>query len=59
IGLSKSRVSEYIKELKENGLIEVHRRGLGKTNLYTLNFTVRQKPAKKSADRQSSIYRTQ
>ncbi len=39
-GISKSRFSEYTRELREKGLIEVKRRGLGKTNLYKINFRV-------------------
>ena len=45
-GISKSRFSEFTRELREKGLIEVERRGLGKTNLYKINFRV-----KTSADR--------
>ena len=41
MGMSRSRVTEYIGELEKTGLIEITRRGQGKTNLYKLNFVVR------------------
>ena len=34
----------FIKELEACGLIEITRRGQGKTNLYTVNFVVKRKP---------------
>ena len=40
-GISKSRFSEFVRELSDKGLIEVTRRGLGKTNLYKVNFRVK------------------
>ena len=43
MGMSVPRVNEYIKELKEAGLVEITRRGQGKTNLYRVNFAVRNK----------------
>lgn len=43
IGLKESSVSGYVKELKDAGLIEVQRRGLGKTNKYRVMFQVRNK----------------
>lgn len=58
IGISASRVSEYVKELKELGLIEITRRGLGKTNLYKLNFTVRQQWGNRAVEVQTSTYRS-
>lgn len=45
MGMSQSRVSEFIKELEAAGLIEITRRGQGKTNLYKIKFVV-QKPGK-------------
>jgi hypothetical protein len=47
MGMSVSRVNEYIKELEAAGLIEITRRGQGKTNLYKVNFVVKgkRKPA--------------
>jgi len=46
MGMSVSRVNEFIKELEAGGLIEITRRGQGKTNLYKVNFVVRN-PANK------------
>ncbi len=50
MGMSTSRANEYIKELEAAGLIEITRRGQGKTNIYKLHFVVkqRQRPARKS-----------
>jgi hypothetical protein len=36
-------VNEYIKELEAAGLVEITRRGQGKTNLYKVNFVVKGK----------------
>jgi hypothetical protein len=46
MGMSVSRVNEFIKELEAAGLIEIKRRGQGKTNLYKVNFAVRNKAVK-------------
>ena len=43
MGMSKSRANEFIKELERAGLVEIQRRGQGKTNLYKIKFTVKQK----------------
>jgi len=43
MGMSVSRVNEFIKELEAAGLIEITRRGQGKTNLYKVNFVVRKR----------------
>jgi hypothetical protein len=37
IGMSIGSVNAFIKELEAAGLIEITRRGQGKTNLYTIN----------------------
>ena len=47
MGMSVSRVNEFIKELEAAGLIEITRRGQGKTNLYKVNFRVKSKPDKR------------
>ena len=47
MGMSVPRVNEYIKELKEAGLVEITRRGQGKTNLYRVNFRVKNKRVQK------------
>lgn len=44
MGMSQSRVSEFIKELEGAGLIEITRRGQGKTNLYKIMFVVQKAP---------------
>ena len=41
IGMSIGSVNAFIKELEAAGLIEITRRGQGKTNLYTINFVVK------------------
>ena len=46
MGMSVSRVNEFIKELEAAGLIEIKRRGQGKTNLYKVNFVVKSKASK-------------
>ncbi len=43
IGVSRSRVSEYITELKDAGLVSVKRRGLNQTNIYKIHFKVKKK----------------
>ena len=45
IGMTQPRVAQLIDELKEAGLVAIERRGQGKTNIYTINFTVKKKPA--------------
>ncbi len=40
MGMSQSRVSEFIKELQTADLIEITRRGQGRTNLYKIKFVV-------------------
>src|SRR5690242_18669309 len=44
MGMSQSRVSEFIKELQKADLIEITRRGQGKTNLYKIKFVVQRGP---------------
>ncbi len=41
MGMSRSRVAEFIGELSRRGLISIQRRGLGKTNIYTIHFKVK------------------
>ncbi|MGE0682425.1 MAG: helix-turn-helix domain-containing protein [Candidatus Binatia bacterium] len=40
VGAAERSVRTYIQELKTAGLLEVRRRGQGKTNLYTIHFVV-------------------
>ncbi len=46
MGMSVSRVNEFIKELEAAGLIGIARRGQGKTNLYRVNFVVKSKASR-------------
>ena len=41
IGLSRSRVTEFISELSRAGLVTIQRRGQGKTNVYVVQFSVK------------------
>ena len=41
MGMSRSRVTEFVSELENYGLISIQRRGQGKTNIYTIHFQVR------------------
>jgi len=41
IGMSRPRVTEFIKELERAELVAITRRGQGKTNLYTIKFVVK------------------
>ena len=43
IGVTERHVRNFIAELKRAGLLAVKRRGLGKTNIYHLHFTIRNK----------------
>jgi len=40
MGMSRSRVTEFVGELERAGLVTIERRGQGKTNLYTIHFQV-------------------
>jgi hypothetical protein len=44
MGMGIASVNRFIKELEACALIEITRRGQGKTNLYTINFVVKRKP---------------
>ena len=41
MGMSRSRVTEFVGELEQAGLISIQRRGQGKTNLYIIHFPVK------------------
>lgn len=41
MGMSRSRVTEFVGELQQAKLVTIERRGQGKTNLYTVHFQVR------------------
>ncbi len=40
IGVSRQSVGTFIRELEREDLVSVQRRGLGKTNFYTIRFRV-------------------
>jgi len=40
MGISRSGVTAFVGELEKSGLISIQRRGLGKTNIYTIHFQV-------------------
>ena len=46
MGMGIASVNRFIKELEEAALIEITRRGQGKTNFYTVNFVVKKKARK-------------
>jgi hypothetical protein len=48
MGMSRSRVTTFIGELEKAGLVEIQRRGLGKTNIYTIQFRVEAKVTPKT-----------
>ncbi len=50
IGLSRSRVTEFISELSRAGLVTVQRRGQGRTNIYVVNFSVKSVVHRPQAD---------
>jgi biotin operon repressor len=41
MGMSRSRVTEFVSELEKGGLVTIQRRGQGKTNVYTIHFQVK------------------
>ena len=43
MGMSRSRVTEFIGDLEKFGFISIQRRGQGKTNIYTIHFQVKSK----------------
>jgi hypothetical protein len=49
MGMSVSRANDFIKELETRGLIDVTRRGQGRTNLYKLNYVVTKKSRRRSS----------
>jgi len=58
MGMSRSRVTEFVGELEQAGLISIQRRGQGKTNLYTVHFQVQpagDKHPQKSAGRHQAV----
>ncbi len=41
IGAGVPSVNHFIKELEKKGFLTIERRGLGKTNIYTLSYRVK------------------
>ena len=54
MGMSRSRVTEFISELEKAGLVTIHRRGQGKTNLYTVHFQVKSTVSRPDVGRPTS-----
>jgi hypothetical protein len=54
MGLGRSRVTQLIGELEDAGLITIQRRGLGKTNIYTIHFSVKAKGKRPDVNRLTS-----
>ena len=48
MGMSRTRVSEFISELTRAALVSIQRRGQGKTNIYTIHFNA-QRPKRRVA----------
>jgi biotin operon repressor len=55
MGMSRSRVTEFVSELQRTGLVTIERRGQGKTNIYTVHFQVKQAVDKTSRCRPADI----
>ena len=51
LDMGRSTVTEYIGELKKANLLEIIRRGQGRTNLYRLHFVVNKKVIKTAKDK--------
>ena len=43
MGMSRPSVTAFISELANARLISIHRRGLGRTNIYTIHFHTRKR----------------
>jgi hypothetical protein len=56
MGMSRSRVTEFVTELEKGGFITIQRRGQGKTNIYSLRFAVKT-AGDKSSKRLSDVGR--
>ena len=55
-GISKRSVVTFMAELERIGLIEVQRRGLGKTNFYTINFSIKASKKNQQATSRSAKF---
>ena len=54
LGCTRVRVTQFVKELQQLGLIEVTRRGQGKTNVYELHFRVTSKSGGRAGKKQKT-----
>lgn len=55
MGLHETNVRKHLKSLEASGLLEITRRGQGKTNIYTLNLKVRKKNEPVKTERNHSV----
>jgi len=55
MGMSRSRVTEFVGELERAGFITIQRRGQGKTNIYTIHFQVKHSGDKTPRGRRADI----
>jgi Helix-turn-helix domain len=55
MGMSRSRVTEFVGELERAKLVTIERRGQGKTNLYTIHFQVKGTVDKTPRSRRADI----
>lgn len=46
IGVTRRSVNTFVKGLERKGFLTIQRRGLGKTNIYTLRYVVQQKKSR-------------
>ena len=48
LGMGVASINRFVKELELSALIEIERRGQGKTNIYKIAFVVQKKSVRKS-----------
>ena len=46
LGMGVASINRFVKELEQSALIEIERRGQGKTNIYKIAFVVQKKNGK-------------
>jgi biotin operon repressor len=46
LGITRASVNKFVAGLAKKGLLTISRRGLGKTNVYTLHATIKRNPRK-------------
>src|SRR5262249_34221290 len=57
MGMSRSRVTEFVSELERAALVTIKRRGQGMTNLYTIHFQVKAKTPRPNSAKRSEVGR--